>query len=225
MHADHHLGLLRVLRHYATIVGKEGVPLQIMGPTQLYSWIREFTNSADVGLVDKFSFLDNKDYTFRGVNCFEVSSELKLRTVLVKHCYDAYGVRLDSADGWSIVYSGDTEPCDDLIECGNSTTVLIHEATLEDGLEEDAAAKRHSTFTQALNVAKNMKAYRTILTHFSQRYPKLSPSLTNCDDSLPFVLASDFMEIELIDLEWLHAILPALGVIYEDSPDEDAISM
>ena len=36
-----------------------------------------------------------------------------------------------------------------------------------------AISKRHSTTEEALQVAADMGAYRTILTHFSQRYPKI----------------------------------------------------
>ena len=36
-----------------------------------------------------------------------------------------------------------------------------------------AVSKRHSTTEEALRVAASMGAYRTILTHFSQRYPKI----------------------------------------------------
>ena len=36
-----------------------------------------------------------------------------------------------------------------------------------------ALSKRHSTTEEALRVAADMGAYRTVLTHFSQRYPKI----------------------------------------------------
>ena len=36
-----------------------------------------------------------------------------------------------------------------------------------------AVSKRHSTTEEALKVAASMGAYRIILTHFSQRYPKI----------------------------------------------------
>jgi len=36
--------------------------------------------------------------------------------------------------------------------------LLVHEATLEDGLEEDASHKRHCTTSQALHVGQRMRA-------------------------------------------------------------------
>ena len=44
-----------------------------------------------------------------------------------------------------------------------------------------ALAKRHSMTGEAIEVGQRARAYRTILTHFSQRYPKIpaiGPSFT-----------------------------------------------
>lgn len=53
---------------------------------------------------------------------------------------------------------------------------LVHEATFDDSHREDALAKRHSTVQEALGVASDVGARTCVLTHFSQRYPRL-PSL------------------------------------------------
>lgn len=55
----------------------------------------------------------------------------------VVHCPQAYGVAIKAGDringagetipGWKIVYSGDTRPCQELIEASRGATVLIHE--------------------------------------------------------------------------------------------------
>jgi len=39
---------------------------------------------------------------------------------------------------WKILYSGDTRPTINLINHGMDATLLIHEATMEDGLEKNA---------------------------------------------------------------------------------------
>lgn len=79
-----------------------------------------------------------------------------------------------SKSDWSIAYSGDTRPCQSLIEASQNVTLLIHEATLEDDQPEMADKKGHSTFGGAIQVAKESKAKYCLLTHFSQRYPKLA---------------------------------------------------
>lgn len=50
-------------------------------------------------------------------------------------------------------FSGDTMPCDALVEEGQGASLLIHEATIEDDMPEVAEAKGHSTFGQAIDVA------------------------------------------------------------------------
>jgi len=41
-----------------------------------------------------------------------------ISTVPVKHCPNSFGVALSHRDGWKVTYSGDTMPCDDLVELG-----------------------------------------------------------------------------------------------------------
>ncbi|KAI3879587.1 hypothetical protein MKW92_017985 [Papaver armeniacum] len=99
----------------------------------------------------------------------------------VVHCPQSFGVVLEAASrlnnegktipGWKLVYSGDTRPCQELKDACQGATVLIHEATLEDTMVEEAIARNHSTTMEAIEVGEG--AYRIILTHFSQRYPKI----------------------------------------------------
>ena len=51
--------------------------------------------------------------------------------------------------------------------------MLVPQATFEDELIGEAKAKRHSTTGEAVGIGQRAGAYRTILTHFSQRYAKL----------------------------------------------------
>jgi ribonuclease BN (tRNA processing enzyme) len=63
-----------------------------------------------------------------------------------------------AAAAWKLAYSGDTRPCHELVAAGRGATVLIHEATMENELQEEALLKRHSTTTEALRVAVAMGA-------------------------------------------------------------------
>lgn len=64
-----------------------------------------------------------------------------------------------------------------IVRIGMHASLLIHEATFDDSMEEDAVKKKHSTVGEALEIARRMHAQEVILTHFSQRYPKLPPPL------------------------------------------------
>ncbi|THG96498.1 hypothetical protein EW026_g5342 [Hermanssonia centrifuga] len=73
-------------------------------------------------------------------------------------------------------FSADTRPTNNLVQAGKNATLLIHEATMGDEEEEMAQAKAHSTFSQAVDIGRRMKAENILLTHFSARYPKMPQS-------------------------------------------------
>ncbi len=116
--------------------------------------------------------------------------------MLVRHCADAFGLVLEHHAGWKLVSSGDTMPCDALIRRGMGATVLIHEATLANGMEEDAASKRHSTIQQAISVGVAMGVDRIVLTHFSQRYPKV-PTFNQQLSKVDSIMSKDNMSMSL----------------------------
>ncbi|OJD19610.1 hypothetical protein AJ78_00467 [Emergomyces pasteurianus Ep9510] len=93
-----------------------------------------------------------------------------LLTIPVLHCNGAMATSFVFPSGLKVSYSGDCRPSRDFARIGADSTVLIHEATFEDDMLQDAMAKRHSTCGEALRVAKRMRARNVVLTHFSQRY-------------------------------------------------------
>ena len=59
-----------------------------------------------------------------------VKAQLGLKTlqsVLVVHCAHAYAAVLEGQAGWKVVFSGDTRPCDQLVQAAEKATLLIHE--------------------------------------------------------------------------------------------------
>ncbi len=58
-------------------------------------------------------------------------------------------------------------------------------------------------------------AYRTILTHFSTRYPTL-PEELGCASAHPAVgVAMDLMTLNLADLPWLPRLTQPLGELFK----------
>ena len=90
------------------------------------------------------------------------------------HCVESYGCLIDSPNFGRMFYSGDTRPCQNIMNYCQNIRVLIHEATFEDELAEDAKWKRHTTMGQAMDVGVKCNVWRTILTHFSPRYQKIA---------------------------------------------------
>jgi ribonuclease Z len=220
MHADHHLGLTRILARRQQL--RQGSdtddPIYVMGPQQLFSWLSEFA-SCSVGDVN-FVFTPCSDATtptHEFASTLETLGISKLWNVPVIHCFDSYAVVMEHKCGWKFVYSGDTRPCDDLIEAGRDATILVHEATLDTSLQEDAIAKRHSTTGEALEVGRKMNAARIVLSHFSQRYPKL-PSVAECGSIT--AVAFDLLSFSLTDLIWLPCLTSSLELLFPPDDDE-----
>ncbi|XP_054784169.1 tRNase Z TRZ3, mitochondrial-like isoform X2 [Prosopis cineraria] len=142
----------------------------------------------------------------------------------VVHCPQAFGVVLKAAErvnslgkvipGWKIVYSGDTRPCPELVEASRGATILIHEATFEDALLEEAISRNHSTTKEAVEVGDSANAYRIVLTHFSQRYPKI-PVFDEAHMHKTCI-AFDMMSINIADLPVLPRVLPYLKLLFRD---------
>ena len=74
----------------------------------------------------------------------EMSIE-KLIAVEVEHCEMSFGCLLVSKEHGNIFYSGDSRVCMNLINYCHGARVLIHEATLEEGMEEEAYGNYHTT--------------------------------------------------------------------------------
>jgi ribonuclease Z len=117
-----------------------------------------------------------------------------------------------------------------VVAAAKVATLLVHEATFTDDLQDAAIAKRHSTTSEALGVAAAAGAYRTLLTHFGMRYfraPVLKPlqavAAAGGDSTVgaacfgsdlaavgSVLTAFDFMRVNLADLPWLPKMLPVL---------------
>lgn len=151
-----------------------------------------------------------------------------IRAPKVAHRGHAWGLVLQHQSGWKIVYSGDTKPSGNLIHAGRNATLLIHEATLEDNKPETAAEKGHSTFSQAIQVGRDMRARHILLNHFSQRYPKIPKSRV---DTTPgqeggevVSISYDFMSVKIGQMWRMKYYMDAAELLFasEQSEEEEA---
>ncbi|KAL4095432.1 hypothetical protein PRIC1_008806 [Phytophthora ramorum] len=192
-HADHHCGLVRVLYEFWQLHrrGNSPRPLVVIAPQSVLSyvasWLPQFLcNDSDDHLIQLVTCSDFNDprhplrYQLLSSIGYAVTN---LRSVRVFHCYDSYGLVLTLQGGKKFVYSGDTKPCNELVLASLDAELLVHEATFDDSMEQDAAMKKHSTVGQALDIARRMRARQIVLTHFSQRYPSLPPPVSDGDRS------------------------------------------
>uniref|UniRef100_A0A8D0CS66 Zinc phosphodiesterase ELAC protein 2 n=1 Tax=Sander lucioperca TaxID=283035 RepID=A0A8D0CS66_SANLU len=185
MHADHHTGLLMLLyqrERALTTLGKAFSPVFLVAPVQIMTWLNQYHDYCEeilnhINLIPNKALCDGaevpKQRTKSFIQALLKKNELeKFQTCMVRHCKNAFACSFTHRSGWKLAFSGDTMPCDAL-RAGNNATLLIHEATLEDGLEEEAVEKRHSTTSQAIGIGMRMNAEFIMLNHFSQRYAKI----------------------------------------------------
>ncbi|KAG0178101.1 Zinc phosphodiesterase ELAC protein 2 [Apophysomyces sp. BC1034] len=142
---------------------------------------------------------------------------LKFDAVEVTHCRWAYGLTIEHNSGWKIVYSGDTRPCNNLIQSGQNATLLIHEASMDDDKLAEAIAKKHSTTKEAVEVGEKMKARYTLLNHFSQRYAKM-PKLS--EEQKNVCVSFDLMSVSIKQIPVLPKFTQAIEILFKDDEEE-----
>ncbi|KAK7543784.1 ribonuclease Z mitochondrial precursor [Phyllosticta citricarpa] len=170
--------------------------LAVVASAGLLRWLKEYSSVEDFGYsqtwpiwcqYDNVKLIEGEEEKEVPRSLFEPLFGLQnLQTCKVHHCQNAQGVsltwpeatRADHSDEdskpFKVSYSGDCRPSyAKFAQMGRHSTLLIHEATFEDGLLGDAQAKKHSTTSEALAVGARMRAKCVLLTHFSQRYQKL----------------------------------------------------
>ncbi|CAG0890769.1 unnamed protein product, partial [Darwinula stevensoni] len=72
--------------------------------------------------------------------------------------------------GRKLVILGDTCESSAMLKLAEGCNVLVHEATLENAMEEKAKENGHSSPRMAASFASSVHAKLLVLTHFSQRY-------------------------------------------------------
>eukprot|EP00624_Nannochloropsis_granulata_P002597 evm.model.NODE_23078_length_13312_cov_30.534330.2 len=237
-HADHHLGLMKVLvaRRQAaaslSLPGRVPFPLLVLAPRPLLAWLREYRQwdptvqwycndegGKEDGKEEEYLVDVERMSPFAYIFLKRELGLLNLTNVVVHHCPFAFGVVLDGVAGWRLVYSGDTRPCQRLVHAGKGATILIHEATFESSKAADAVERKHSTVDEALDIARRMEAKTVILTHFSQRYPKF-PVLPSGSE-LRVCVAFDLMKLHFRDVSRAAALLPMLQKLFPAEEEEE----
>lgn len=244
IHADHHMGICQLLLERRKLSSPKIPDLFVICTWTTMVYIQEYSEIEDIGL-DAVRFLLAPEIEYRKISntatldtvltINELRATLGLgsvQTAAVIHRTPAFGLVLRHKDGWSLTYSGDTTPCQNLADAGKGSTLLIHEATMSDEQEEMAEQKGHSTVGQACEIAKRMEAKKLILTHFSSRYPKLPVLGNNARDgktrsdavtSPEVFVAFDFLHIRLGDMARAERYIPNLEVAFSEIQDDEEL--
>ncbi|XP_062294572.1 zinc phosphodiesterase ELAC protein 2 [Scomber scombrus] len=231
LHADHHTGLLKLLyqrERALTTLGKPFSPVYLVAPVQIMTWLNQYHDYCEeilnhINLIPNKFLVDGaetpKPRTKSFIQALLKKNDLAtFQTCTVRHCKNAFACSFTHQSGWKLAFSGDTMPCDSFVHTGKNATLVIHEATLEDGLEEEAVEKRHSTTSQAIGIGMKMKAEFIMLNHFSQRYAKIP--LFSEDFSDKVGISFDHMRIRFGDFKILPRLIPALQTLFAEEIGE-----
>ena len=189
---------------------KNNNKILVFCPSTAISYLQYCVDISNLDDLIEFISISDTLYTGCTTKVSHVTNSVlhRLTSVYVPHCKESYAVVLEiknlgyhdrnnditnnNSKYYKFVYSGDCRPCQALVTAGYNCDLLIHEATFNDACYDHAVTKRHSTTSEALSVAKCMKAKHVILTHFSQRYAVSSQiniqtniSLTNSQQQTP----------------------------------------
>lgn len=101
-------------------------------------------------------------------------------------------------EGLKIVYTGDTKPCETVVDISKNANLLIHDGTF---LElDESQGKYHADVMEAAKIAKKANVKELILTHISRRYKKndIEEMEERAKKIFPNTkVAHDFMKVEL----------------------------
>jgi len=118
-----------------------------------------------------------------------------VESIPVEHNPESIAYRIMSADGSTVVYSGDTDYSENLVELARDADLLICESAQPDSLK----VKGHLTPSAAGEMASRAGVRKLVLTHF---YPDCENAdlIQECRRTYdgPLILAEDLMRIEVV---------------------------
>lgn len=120
----------------------------------------------------------------------------QIRTEPMNHSKAAIGYRVEAENEGSIVYSGDTDYCHEIIELAQRADILILECSFPD----DHKVEGHLTPTEAAHIACEAGCHHLILTHLYPPFEKIENEIKiQCRKIYDgrVTIAHDFLNIKL----------------------------
>ena len=234
VHADHHMGAASLIKAWyeQTLRDTSSATLAISCIGRYRTMLEELSQVEDLGFhrlrFPSCPWPNDKDRDMTtsedlGADAAANFGLASIKRIPVPHCWRSYGTQLELTSGLRIAYSGDCRPSSAFAQACRGAHLLVHECTFGDDKQDHAKAKRHSTMAEALGVAREMGARRTLLTHFSQRYSK-ADSLRrerqeDSDGEHAVLLAFDLMRVRLGEFQQATCYVPAVQLLMEKLAD------
>ncbi len=193
-HPDHTADLIHLIfatRHPPVLEKRK--PFTVIGPKGFRGFLEGLKKpygtwlDLPVGLMEiEELHTDTKDRRqFKGFT---------LLSAPLRHTGQSIGFRIEDHSGNSLIYSGDTGYCEELVDLARGAGLLI----LESSFPEGQAVEGHLTPSQAGEIATRAGVTRLVLTHF---YPECLQSDIEgqCRKAYQgeLILATDFMRLKV----------------------------
>jgi ribonuclease Z len=198
--------------------------LQVYGPPGTTRLIRDFERTYDVE-VDSYAYLEGYERTRDLVRADVVETyegwtlELhgwRITTRQVDHGLvkiPSFAYRFDGPNGESLVFSGDTVPCEGIVKLARGADVLVYESTLPEH-EVELRKERgfawwiHSTPRHAGQVARDAGVDKLVLNHFAAwnaflpgkpdyDWDELAPPAVRKEWDGDVIVGTDLLELEI----------------------------
>ena len=177
LHSDHTLGLPDLI--FSPWVLERIAPLEVFGPPGTAEMVRHIEQAWTQDVHIRIEGLEPANASGHRAVVHEIKpgviyrdDHVKVTAFPVKHgdWTHAFGYRFDSADR-SIVFSGDTVPCDSLVEAARGCDVLVHEVYSTAGFARRTPdwqkyhAASHTSSAELGRIASQIRPRLLVLYH------------------------------------------------------------
>ncbi|MCH7924139.1 MAG: MBL fold metallo-hydrolase [Planctomycetes bacterium] len=177
LHSDHTLGYPDLI--FTPWVLERAAPLEAFGPPGLAAMTEHILAAYHEDIAIRIEGLEPANAMGYKVNVHEITAGLvyqdknvRVTAFPVRHGSwpHAYGFRFDTADR-SIVISGDTAPCESLVQHAKGCDLLVHEVYSNVAFQRRPAvwqryhASFHTSTTELAEIARQVQPKLLVLTH------------------------------------------------------------
>ncbi len=161
-HIDHYIGLPMLIMHHMMLSQREK-PLVVHAPMAVIDAIKPIFENYPIKSPFPVVFEPIHDIQLIGNGIIRVKSFRVAHSIT-----DCYGFSISNEIGQKIVYSGDTSPCDNILNEARGANILFHEGTFTSDYDKNLYG--HTTVKDAVSIGSYAQVYKLVLIHVSLRY-------------------------------------------------------
>ena len=162
-HGDHSLGV-PMLNLARWLVGRSE-PLTLHAPRAALDAVRTVTSAVYPGQEEKLA--ERVRLVERSASRKEVTAagDVRVSSAPASHSVPCVAFRFDLPGGVSFVFSGDTGPCDAVVDLARGSGLLLHDSTFSARINPAERTEDHATALEAGRVAARAGVQRLGLVH------------------------------------------------------------